>query len=66
MNSRCMELLLTANLALGLAVMRATAAPNPVPSTKLPTATGVFEPTWQSMAANYRVPEWFCDAKFGI
>jgi alpha-L-fucosidase len=23
-------------------------------------------PTWDSLAANYRVPEWFRDAKFGI
>ena len=23
-------------------------------------------PTWQSLAATYRVPEWFRDAKFGI
>lgn len=25
-----------------------------------------FAPTWQSLAAQYRVPDWFRDAKFGI
>jgi alpha-L-fucosidase len=25
-----------------------------------------FAPTWQSLAASYRVPDWFRDAKFGI
>ncbi len=27
---------------------------------------GPYEATWQSMAENYQVPEWFKDAKFGI
>ena len=27
---------------------------------------GPFEASWQSIAANYRTPEWFQDAKFGI
>jgi alpha-L-fucosidase len=53
-------------LALCLAAITANAGPNQIPSTNLPTATGLFEPTWQSMAAHYRVPEWFRDAKFGI
>jgi alpha-L-fucosidase len=29
-------------------------------------ARGPFQPTWESLAQNYRVPEWFRDAKFGI
>jgi alpha-L-fucosidase len=29
-------------------------------------AAGLFEPTWQSLAAGYHCPEWFRDAKFGI
>lgn len=29
-------------------------------------ARGPFEPTWESLTRNYRVPEWFRDAKFGI
>lgn len=27
---------------------------------------GPFAPTWQSIGANYKVPEWYLDAKFGI
>jgi alpha-L-fucosidase len=29
-------------------------------------AAGPVRPTWESLAAHYRVPEWFRDAKFGI
>jgi alpha-L-fucosidase len=29
-------------------------------------ARGPFRPTWESLAQNYRVPDWFRDAKFGI
>ncbi len=29
-------------------------------------AAGPFQPTWESLAQNYRCPEWFRDAKFGI
>lgn len=32
--------------------------------TKLPP--GPFEPTWESLKANYKVPEWFIGAKFGL
>jgi alpha-L-fucosidase len=28
--------------------------------------TGPFAPTWESLAGNYRCPEWFRDAKFGM
>ena len=28
--------------------------------------TAHFEPTWDSLSANYRAPEWFRDAKLGI
>jgi alpha-L-fucosidase len=31
-----------------------------------PIAAGPFEPTWESLTANYQCPEWFRDAKFGI
>jgi len=30
-----------------------------------PMATGKFQPTWESLS-QYKVPEWFRDAKFGI
>lgn len=29
-------------------------------------ARGPFEPSWESLDAGYRVPDWFRDAKFGI
>ncbi len=29
-------------------------------------ATGPFQPTWESLKAQYKTPEWFRDAKFGI
>src|SRR5581483_3537153 len=29
-------------------------------------ADGPFQPTWNSLAAQYATPEWFRDAKFGI
>jgi alpha-L-fucosidase len=29
-------------------------------------AAGPFQPTWSSLAAQYRCPDWFRDAKFGI
>ena len=30
------------------------------------TAAGPFKPTWDSLAAGYKTPDWFRDAKFGI
>ena len=33
-------------------------------STKLPP--GPFQPTWESLKENYRVPQWFVGAKFGL
>jgi alpha-L-fucosidase len=35
------------------------AIPSPLPA-------GPFQPTWESLKANYRVPAWFNEAKFGI
>ena len=29
-------------------------------------APGPFQPTWESLVQNYRFPDWFRDAKFGI
>ena len=31
-----------------------------------PVAPGPYEPTWDSLKANYHLPEWLTDAKFGI
>ena len=30
-----------------------------------PITKGPFEPTWESLQ-NYKTPDWFCDAKFGM
>ena len=32
----------------------------------LARADGKFEPTWESLAEGYKMPQWFADAKFGI
>jgi alpha-L-fucosidase len=37
-----------------------------VHSTASPGGVDVFKPDWENIAANYRCPEWFRDAKFGI
>jgi len=31
-----------------------------------PAASGPFAPTWDSLIAGYKAPDWFRDAKFGI
>jgi alpha-L-fucosidase len=31
-----------------------------------PMPAGPFEPTWESLRANYRPPQWFDDGKFGL
>lgn len=36
-----------------------SALPTPLPD-------GPFQPTWESLKQNYRVPEWFIGAKFGL
>ena len=43
--------------------------PAPIPIVAPPgfgVAAGPFQPTWESLAAGYQVPDWFRDAKFGI
>jgi len=35
-------------------------------SPALAAAKGPFQPTWESLASGYRVPDWFRDAKLGI
>ena len=37
---------------------------SPTPRYKI--AAGPFQPTWESLEANYRLPAWYRDAKFGV
>lgn len=37
-----------------------------VAALRTPAAAGPTQPTWVSVAANYRTPAWFSDAPFGI
>ncbi len=37
-----------------------------LPNGANPLPKGPFEPTWESIKENYKVPQWFVDAKFGI
>jgi alpha-L-fucosidase len=37
-----------------------------IDSVASPKGIEVFQPNWDNIARNYRFPEWFCDAKFGI
>lgn len=32
----------------------------------LATVPALFQPDWNSLAAGYRTPEWFCEAKLGL
>lgn len=60
---------LGASLLLAALVSVAFAAPIP-PAEPLPAArtiaAGPFAPTWESLVAGYRCPDWFRDAKLGI
>jgi len=49
-------------LGLGMTAFWNAAAQEPVLE---PMATGKFQPTWESLG-QYKIPEWFRDAKFGI
>ena len=43
-----------------------TAIPTVIVNTQVePIASGKFKPTWESLR-QYRTPDWFRDAKFGI
>jgi hypothetical protein len=63
-------------LAAGASPTAAPPTPPPVVYPPAPTpivappgfgvAAGPFQPTWESLAAGYQVPDWFRDAKFGI
>lgn len=62
-------------VAPALAGMEAGAPPQPTPPRKImampggkapPSPVGPYQPNWDSIRANFTVPEWFRDAKFGI
>lgn len=38
----------------------------PVSEADEPMMKGTFTPTWESLESNYKVPDWFKNAKFGI
>lgn len=38
----------------------------PVSEADEPMMKGTFKPTWESLENNYKVPDWFKNAKFGI
>jgi len=59
--------LVSTSLALCAHGFAQASSPNPivVDTDKEPVAQGPFQPTWQSLA-QYQVPDWYRDAKFGI
>jgi alpha-L-fucosidase len=60
-----LALLATAALAFAESIP-STATPSVIVDTsKEPVPPGKFQPTWESLA-QYQVPDWFRDAKFGI
>ena len=64
--SKTTRLGLTGLLAAILLTAGAAAAADIVsPAANLPIAPGPFKPTWESLK-QYRCPDWFRDAKFGI
>src|SRR5271165_5377160 len=44
----------------------ASAQTAPVVLNLPPIADGPFKPTWESISTQYKAPDWFRDAKFGI
>jgi alpha-L-fucosidase len=49
-----------------LAVGLAAVAAHPLVAQTSEGGVTKIEPTWESMAANYQVPEWFVDGKIGV
>jgi alpha-L-fucosidase len=60
-------LLLIFGLAISIVSIRASLSAIILPIQSPTTAPqGPFEPTWDSIKENYKVPAWFLDAKFGL
>ena len=45
-------------------IPHAIAQPTAAPAYSI--ASGPFQPTWESLEQNYKLPDWYRDAKFGI
>src|SRR5664280_2038602 len=45
-------------------IPRAIAQPAAVPAYSI--APGPFRPTWESLEQNYKLPDWYRNAKFGV
>ena len=54
-----------ASLTAPLWLPRALAA-GESPAAAYAIAPGPFQPTWESLAQNYQLPDWYRDAKFGV
>lgn len=52
----------------GLAALAAPSLAPALPALAAPSkiAAGPFQPTWESLVAGYKAPDWYRDAKFGI
>jgi len=57
---------LVAGVPAAAAALRARRAAAQAGAPPRPIAAGPFQPTWDSLTANYRCPDWFRDLKFGI
>jgi hypothetical protein len=62
---RLLKSALTAMPAVTIAPRLASQALAQAPSA-IRVAPGPFQPTWESLNAGYKAPDWFRDAKFGI
>ena len=50
----------------GLSLLSVAAVPVSISPTAEPMAAGPYQPTWESLASQYKTPDWYRDAKFGI
>jgi alpha-L-fucosidase len=55
-----------AGLAAPAWLPRALAGAGAPPAAAFPIAPGPFQPTWESLEQNYKLPAWYRDAKFGV
>lgn len=53
-------------LSLLMSCKLSTSSESNILSVASPAGTAVYQDNWDSIAANYKCPDWFMDAKFGI